>query len=175
VSRVVQGALSQVEKILPLLDEYRAISLLETIVNIEPKILTLAAVGVLAADGVLIAAVPDSSTELIALQVVLTILALALSAPLFIGAQLNTLIQGTTPISVAIPKSSQSAAKSSQSAPKGSRQGTTPISVAIPKSSQSAAKSSQSAPKGSRPSSSQRPIPAERAVEFGIFERLIGD
>ncbi len=142
----MQGALSQVEKILPLLDEYRAISLLQTIVNIEPKTLILAAAGVLAADGILIAAVPDSSTELIALQVVLSILALVSSAPLFIGAQLNTIIQGTTPISVAIPKASQSAAKLSQSAPKGSR-----------------------------PSSSRRPVPAGRAVEFGAFERLIGE
>ena len=145
--RVVQGALSQVEKILPLLDDYRAISLLQTIVNIEPKTLTLAAVGVLVADGILIAAVPDSSNELIALQVVFTILALVASAPLFIGAQLNTIIQGTTPISVAIPEASPSAAKKSQSAPKVSR-----------------------------PSSSRRPAaPAGRAVDFGAFERIIGD
>jgi hypothetical protein len=144
---VVQGALSQVENILPLLDEYRAISLLQTIVNIEPITLTLAAAGVLAADGILIAAVPDSSTELIVLQVVLTILALVSSAPLFIGAQLNTIIQGTTQISVAIPTASNSAAKSSQSAPKGSR-----------------------------PASSRRPAaPAGRAVDFSAFERIIGD
>ncbi len=139
--RVVQGALSQVEKILPLLDEYRAISLLQTIVSIEPKTLTLAAAGILAADGILIATVPDSSTELVALQVVLTILALVSSAPLFVGAQLNTIIQGTTPISVAVPKASQSA-KPSQSAPKSSR----------------------------RPAA-----PAGRAVDFGAFERIIGD
>ena len=144
--RVVQGALSQVEKILPLLDEYRAISLLQTIVSIEPKTLTLAAAGILAADGILIAAVPDSSTNLVALQVVLTILALVSSAPLFVGAQLNTIIQGTTPISVAIPKASQSA------------------------------KLSQSAPKGSRPLSPRRPAaPVGRAVDFGAFERIIGD
>jgi hypothetical protein len=87
-----------VEKLLPLLDDYRAISLLEKVVNIEPITFTLAATAILASDVALIAAVPDSSTELIALQVVFTILALTASAPLFIGAQINSIIQGTTPI-----------------------------------------------------------------------------
>jgi hypothetical protein len=94
----LQGALSQVEKLLPLLDDYRAISLLETFVNIEPITFTLAATSILVADAIVVAAVPDSSTELIALQVLLTILALTASAPLFISAQLNSIIQGTTPI-----------------------------------------------------------------------------
>ncbi len=86
------------EKLLPLLDNYRAISLLEKFVNIEPITFTLAATAILAADGILIAAVPDSSTELIALQVVFTVLALTASAPLFISAQINSIIQGTTPL-----------------------------------------------------------------------------
>lgn len=93
-----QGALSQVEKLLPLLDDYRAISLLTKFVNIEPLTFTLAATGILFADGILIAAVPDSSTELVALQVVLTILAITAAAPLLIGAQINSIIQGNTPI-----------------------------------------------------------------------------
>jgi hypothetical protein len=93
-----QGALSKIEKLLPLLDDYRAISLLNKIVNIEPVTFTLAAAGILLADGVMVAAVPDSSNELIALQVILTVLAVTASAPLFVGAQINSIIQGNTPI-----------------------------------------------------------------------------
>ena len=94
----IQGVLSQVKKLLPLLDDYKAISLLTNIVNIEPSSLYLAATGILVADGALILAVPDSSTELVALQVVFTVLALTASAPFFIGAQINSIIQGNTPI-----------------------------------------------------------------------------
>jgi hypothetical protein len=67
-------------------------------VNIEPITFTLAATSILVADAIVVASVPDSSTELIALQVLLTILALTASAPLFISAQINSIIQGTTPI-----------------------------------------------------------------------------
>lgn len=95
---MLQGALSKIEKLLPLLDDYRAISLLTKIVNIEPITFTLAAAGILFADGVMVAAVPDSSNGLVLLQVVLTVLALTASAPLFVGAQLNSIIQGDTPI-----------------------------------------------------------------------------
>ncbi len=86
--------MSQVEKILPLLDDYKAISLLTNIVSIEPSSLYLAATGILVADGALIAAVPDSSSELVALQVVFTILALTASIPFIVGAQINSIIQG---------------------------------------------------------------------------------
>ena len=40
---MLQGALSKIEKLLPLLDDYRAISLLTKIVNIEPITFTVAA------------------------------------------------------------------------------------------------------------------------------------
>ncbi len=94
----MQGALSQVEKLLPLLDDYRAISLLTNFVNTEPITLTLSAVGLLVFDGAVIAAVPDSSTGLIAVQVATTILALTAVAPLLVAAQILTIIQGTTPL-----------------------------------------------------------------------------
>ena len=80
------------------MDDYRAISLLNTIVNINAKSLALAATAILIADGVLVAAVPDSGSELIALQVVATILAFTASAPLFVGAKVNSIVQGNTPI-----------------------------------------------------------------------------
>lgn len=66
--------------------------------NIAPNTLTLAATAVLFVDGVVVAAVPDSSNILIVLQSVLTILAVTAAAPLFVGAQLNSIIQGNTPI-----------------------------------------------------------------------------
>ena len=95
---MLQGALSKIEKLLPLLDDYRAISLLTKVVNIAPTTFTLAALSILFADGVLVAAVPDSSNILIVLQGVLTILAVTAAAPLFVGAKLNSIIQGNTPI-----------------------------------------------------------------------------
>ena len=90
--------MSQVEKLLPLLDDYRAISLLNNVVTIEPLFLSLAATTLLGADAFLVAAVPDSNVGLIALQAVFTILALTASVPLFIGAFINSYIRGETPI-----------------------------------------------------------------------------
>jgi len=64
------GAISQAEKLLPLADKLQVLALAETLINVPAGLLTAAAVALLAGEVGLIAAVPDDSAPLVALQLV---------------------------------------------------------------------------------------------------------
>ncbi|EKX53672.1 hypothetical protein GUITHDRAFT_100650 [Guillardia theta CCMP2712] len=92
------GALSKAEELLPLLDDYRVISLTKKIVSVSPGTLYFYAMLALGADAAVIAGVPDNSGALIAAQVATTVAILPLVGALIVGGKINSIIQGNEPL-----------------------------------------------------------------------------
>eukprot|EP00960_Hanusia_phi_P049970 759911-Hanusia_phi.AAC.8 len=92
------GALSKAEELLPLLDDYRVISLTKKIVSVSPGTFYFYAVFALGADAALVAGVPDNSGALIAAQVAATAAILPLVGALLVGGKINSIIQGNEPL-----------------------------------------------------------------------------
>merc|ERR1711966_538347 len=88
-----QGALSQVEKLLPLADDWRVISLTKTVVNTAPSTFYFAAIALALSEAGIIAAVPDDSAATIAAQVVTGLLAVTAAVPLVLTGKISGYIQ----------------------------------------------------------------------------------